>query len=318
MVWRVANICTRRVFKLGKDRGFFVWQKTANLCKLSRIEAVAKQEQAWDKLLERVQLQISTVRRFHLSAEMWQLDILSPFWRLYVNDRAGAYIIFEGERIDIAPDRLYLIPAWVRFQTGTSQELNQNFIHFYLTGFSPTLLRQLFFRPYSLALEAPLAALAQQWQSSLDIEVTPGLAEFSWSYALVHTAMAQCVTELLEEKNRRGDYWLRESSLVWPAIECIETRLADPPTNAELAALCHLSTDHFIRHFRHSIGLTPAQYGLERRIAAAAYRLINSKQSIEEIAAATGFTDRFHFSKAFRQRLHIPPVAYRKMHWQGS
>lgn len=256
--------------------------------------------------------------RLHLGVEWWQLDLMSPFWRLYVNERSGAWIFFNGKRLELTPDHLYLIPAWVRFQTGTLQPLHQSFVHFYITGFPPTLLHQLFDRPYSLPLTAPLDTLTEQWQNGLRSAAQPGLAEFSWSYALVHAALALCVTELVEEKSRSGDYWLRESSPVWPAIERIETRLSHPPTNPELAALCHLSTDHFIRHFRQSVGMTPAQYGLERRIAAAAYQLVNSSQSIEEIAAATGFTDRFHFSKAFKHRLQLPPVAYRKVHWQES
>ena len=105
---------------------------------------------------------------------------------------------------------------------------------------------------------------------------------------------------------------------MWPALQHIEAHLASPPSNPELATLCHLSTDHFIRYFRRAVGSTPAQYGLERRLALAAHQLLNSQCTIEEIAAATGFSDRFHFSKVFKQKLHTPPVAYRKMHQRGS
>jgi transcriptional regulator GlxA family with amidase domain len=39
---------------------------------------------------------------------------------------------------------------------------------------------------------------------------------------------------------------------------------------------------------------------------------------IEAIATATGFTDRFHFSRSFKHRFGIAPAAYRQMHRHRS
>ena len=274
----------------------------------------------WTPLLQRAQLHVAASWRMELNVQMWQLDLLSPFWRVYINDRPGASLICAGEQIELLPDCLYVIPAWVRFQTSTTRPVTQDFIHFYLTGFPPPVLRQLFDRPLALPLTAPLDALAQQWRGTLTRgnEGAASLASFAWSYALTHAALAQYVTHIVEAMPGLGGDWLRDSTLVWPALQHIESHLASPSANPQLAALCHLSTDHFIRHFRRAVGSTPTQYGLERRVALAAHQLINSQLTIEEIAAASGFNDRFHFSKVFKQRLHMPPVAYRKMHREGS
>jgi transcriptional regulator GlxA family with amidase domain len=92
----------------------------------------------------------------------------------------------------------------------------------------------------------------------------------------------------------------------------VDDHLAEPLTHADLAGLCHLSGDHFVRRFRDAIGRTPARYVTERRIAAAAQRLVFTRDSIDQIAEATGFGNRFYFSRVFARHMGTPPAAYRK------
>ena len=90
--------------------------------------------------------------------------------------------------------------------------------------------------------------------------------------------------------------------------------MTDPPDNAELAVLFGMSPDHFIRRFKAGTGLTPAQYRLQRRVLTAAHWLAGTERTIEDIAEATGFTDRFYFTKMFKARLAVTPAAYRRSH----
>ncbi|CAN5578262.1 hypothetical protein BH09VER1_BH09VER1_32040 [soil metagenome] len=87
---------------------------------------------------------------------------------------------------------------------------------------------------------------------------------------------------------------------VQSALECIEGRLANPPTVSEMAALSHASPSHFIRTFRRMVGLTPSQYYLERRIATDAQWLLESSRTIDQIAKSVGFTDRFQFFQSLQ------------------
>jgi len=98
---------------------------------------------------------------------------------------------------------------------------------------------------------------------------------------------------------------------VAPAIEHIESHLHEELGNERLAELCSVSPDHFIRLFRQSVGQTPTQYTLERRVGRAAQQLIFTDESIERIAEETGFRDRFYFSRVFAKRMGLPPARYR-------
>jgi AraC-like DNA-binding protein len=74
-----------------------------------------------------------------------------------------------------------------------------------------------------------------------------------------------------------------------------------------------MSENHFIRRFRQAIGLTPASFIQQKRLAAAAQLLLYTDESIDAIALKTGFSDRFYFSRAFRRAMGRPPATYRRL-----
>jgi AraC-like DNA-binding protein len=265
----------------------------------------------WEKALLRLQIQLAVSRRFQID-QNWCYDLQSPFWRLYVNNRSGAFITHAGRRLLLKPNKLYIIPSWVRFQSGATRTLIQDYLHFYVTGFPPTLLRRFFDRPLLLARDSVLDGLRVRWQNGFRSD--PAFGQLGWATALAYAAVATATSKLSDAAQKAYFRCLTEFSPISPALECINQRLSQPPANPELARLCHLSTDRFIRKFHCIVGMTPAQYGLERRIAVAAQWLTATSRTLEEIADASGFTDRFHFSRVFKGRLGLPPVAYRRLH----
>ncbi len=154
--------------------------------------------------------------------------------------------------------------------------------------------------------------LCRRWREGLD--ASSSFTELAWASSLAYAAVATAAANLPEADQQVFSNSWQDFSPIGPALECIDLRLAQPPANPELARLCHLSTDRFIRKFRAIVGMTPAKYGLERRVALAAQWLTATSRTIEEIADASGFTDRFHFSRAFKARLGLAPVAYRRLH----
>lgn len=264
-----------------------------------------------ENALREIQVQLAVTRRFRIDRN-WQLDLQSPFWRLYVMDKPGASIRHANHKLALQPNRVYLIPAWVRFQSSAAGLLLQDYMHFYVTGFPPTLLRRFFDRPLLLDRDAVLAGLCRRWRESL--ASSSGFPELGWASALAYAAVAAAAANLPKAGQRVFSTAWQDFSPIGPALECVDRRLSRPPANPELARLCHVSTDRFIRKFRLIVGMTPARYGLERRVAISAQWLTATSRTIEEIAEATGFTDRFHFSRAFKAHLGLAPVAYRRLH----
>ena len=265
----------------------------------------------WEDALRQVQVQVALSRRLKIDST-WNYDLQSPFWRLYLVDKSGAIITHSGGILALQPGRIHLIPAWVRFQSSAARSMTQVYMHFYVTGFPPTLLRQLFDRPLLLHRDEVLEGLCSRWRDG--VASSSGLTELVWASSLAYAAVATAAATLPEADQRVFSNSWQDFTPIGPALECIDRRLSQPPPNLELARLCHLSTDRFIRKFRLIVGMTPARYGLERRVALAAQWLTATSRTIEEIADASGFTDRFHFSRAFKARLGLAPVAYRRLH----
>ena len=55
-----------------------------------------------------------------------------------------------------------------------------------------------------------------------------------------------------------------------------------------------------------------------RRIELAGVLLHNSAKKIEEIAAATGFCDRYHFSRVFKRLRGMGPAEFRRRATYGG
>lgn len=82
-------------------------------------------------------------------------------------------------------------------------------------------------------------------------------------------------------------------------------------SNAELAALCHMSEAHFSREFRRAMGLPPHQYSMKLRLEHACQILISEETRIVDIAYECGFNNASHFSRSFASHYGMPPALFR-------
>lgn len=92
--------------------------------------------------------------------------------------------------------------------------------------------------------------------------------------------------------------------------EYINEHLHEEVKLIELAAIAQISPYHFLRLFKQSMGITPHQYILQRRIDKAKYLLEQTELSIAEIAVRVGFCDQSHFTRCFKRLLGITPKQF--------
>jgi AraC family transcriptional regulator len=78
-----------------------------------------------------------------------------------------------------------------------------------------------------------------------------------------------------------------------------------------LAALVHLSPDHFGRAFRAAFNCTPHQYVTRTRLEAARDLLRENARSLATIAAQTGFADQSHLCRWFKRAYGVTPGQWR-------
>jgi AraC-like DNA-binding protein len=95
-------------------------------------------------------------------------------------------------------------------------------------------------------------------------------------------------------------------------LDHIERNLHRDVALAELAELAGLSTTHFARAFRRSLGEPPYRYFRRRRIERAKSLLAGTSHGIAQIALDCGYAAQSHFTSAFKEQTMTTPGAYRR------
>lgn len=95
----------------------------------------------------------------------------------------------------------------------------------------------------------------------------------------------------------------------------IEYRLDTPLFTEDLAVVARLSTGHFCRAFKTSLGETPHAYIIRQRIRRAQMLMLKSRDTLSQIASACGLTDQAHLTRLFRSIVGTTPMSWRR-NWQ--
>ncbi|MBD2771969.1 AraC family transcriptional regulator [Iningainema tapete] len=95
------------------------------------------------------------------------------------------------------------------------------------------------------------------------------------------------------------------------AIDYINDNLTENLSLLTIATTVGMSQYHFCRVFKKATGLTPWQYVVQQRIAAAK-RLLAQPLSIAEISLRLGFANQNQFATFFRKHTGVPPRQYRQ------
>lgn len=95
-------------------------------------------------------------------------------------------------------------------------------------------------------------------------------------------------------------------------ISHIETNLDKSIKSGDLAALLDLSPCHFSRAFRNSLGDSPLEYVIRRRVERAQGLMLSTDAPLSQIALDCGLADQAHFSRLFRRIVGESPRAWRR------
>ena len=84
-------------------------------------------------------------------------------------------------------------------------------------------------------------------------------------------------------------------------------------TQAQVARECHVDPAYLCRLFQRYDHQTPYQYLMRLKMNLAAERLRDPGMLVKQVAAEMGFSDPFHFSRAFKKVFGLSPDAFRRL-----
>jgi transcriptional regulator GlxA family with amidase domain len=92
----------------------------------------------------------------------------------------------------------------------------------------------------------------------------------------------------------------------------VDANLQTPIRNKDLAAVARLSEFHFNVAFRKSVGHSPHEYIIRRRMERAQGLMLSTDKALSEIATECGLADQPHLTRLFHRFVGESPAAWRR------
>jgi len=98
------------------------------------------------------------------------------------------------------------------------------------------------------------------------------------------------------------------------ATELLSENLSGRIRLSQVAQECGLSISHFARSFKASFGVSTHRWLVQRRIERSQDLLIQTRESLSDIAEQAGFADQAAFTRTFHQIVGMSPGRWRRDH----
>lgn len=196
----------------------------------------------------------------------------------YINGGKGGYIK-NGEKVPFEHNKLYFIPFYSNIPTYTDLEdnLDHTYANFLLTP--PIISTNVFCIDEN---KSPTVKLAIDTFCTLCKKRNLTAAEKGF---LKSTILYLCDTAAQEQST----HLINDKTIV-TALDVMHSTLPKKYTVADLASLCYMTTDGFIRKFKRYIGETPYSY-LKRLKIRTALNMKADGATLTEIAETCGYSD---------------------------
>lgn len=229
-------------------------------------------------------------------------NYMAPYWRLYCNDKAGLAVRFGGNTEELVPRRVYLIPPETDFTPVFRAAVRHFFVHFTAQP------------PFDIAVPGIYSVEDADMVRSFSAVDAFSREESGGSAARLGAAILSLVAGALA-RLPEGVLSLRVvDERIERALAAMRSNTKTPLTNEELAGIAHMTTNAFVRRFHEAVGESPQRYYTRKRIDTACVLLHSTGKSIGQVAAETGFCDRYHFSRVFRKLRGVGPSTFSRIH----
>jgi two-component system response regulator YesN len=123
-----------------------------------------------------------------------------------------------------------------------------------------------------------------------------------------------CLDAYLERARALADSRLPQglSPQIAAAVRYLQGHFTGPVTLGDAAEAAGFHPSYFSTVFKHEMGVGFSDYLTELRLERVKEQLVQSGDTIKEIAQQAGFYDYQHFCKTFKKKVGQSPAAYRK------
>lgn len=261
-------------------------------------------------------------------------NIRSPFFRVYLVREGNARVNFGGADHLLTPGHLYLIPPFTLHTDSCDSHFELYYLHVYENQVQDISI----FEQITFPFEVGATEIDQLlFPRLLEINPDKGLAfydpkSYEGNANLFHSIADTSHKELPVSVETTGILWqlfsrflsqakqvvVTQDSRVRKVIRHIHKNIEKSITINELASICFLSDDHFIRLFKQEINQTPVNYINQKKIETAQLMMVVQNSPIKDIACSLSFENISYFNKLFKRYTGQTPTEYRDSSREGA
>lgn len=267
-----------------------------------------------------------------LCCRYWLLDLwdchemIFPFWRIYWNKNYGGQLIHQDKVYEMSPEYIYIIPPLTSFSSSfTKNHIYEHGIHVsgkHLTENYPDEslgenLAHFFIHfnlgvPFDNVYPGILKIQLNDYLKDKIIYLTDRLKIENTDFNLTFNLKLQAfIKETLT--NIGSELWktINIDERVLEVIRYIEANINKKLKNPEIASIVNMASNSFARLFKEEMHITLHNFIQNRKIAKACELFEHTNKTIEDVAFDLGFSDRYHFSRIFKQVTGLTPANYK-------
>ncbi|MBQ3804251.1 MAG: helix-turn-helix transcriptional regulator [Prevotella sp.] len=255
-------------------------------------------------------------------------DISSPFLRIYYARKGRARLHLPTGCISIEEGNMYLLPGYmphtydcdpgfefyylfVMLDQGNDAQVFDDY-EFPLSVKGNEATRLLFENYCDLYPQLNLPSLSAE-----DFDHHPSYREYASAYRRMadyerlqlHGLVEILLSYFVKHARQR---LLVKDDRIRRLMEYVATHLDEPVTVSQMASMVCLTESHLVKAFRKSLGITPLQYIIKKKIQHAQSLLLDTPMTVSEVARAIGMSDASYFIRLFKKNIGFTPQEYRE------
>jgi AraC-like DNA-binding protein len=255
-------------------------------------------------------------------------NVRSPFARIFYVTEGSARVEMPSGTYELKPDYLYYIPAF----TTHSYECEANFSLYYIHVYEEPDREQGVLEEWELPFEVEGTEMDRALIARL-CEMNPFLklpqsdpAVYDNHPTLINNLQINQRRPFCDKVESRGILFLlfsRFLRIAKPKVEVKDDRIHQVLTfirkNLDkridvdmLSNKCCMSKDHFIRVFKHEMGVTPNLFVIQKKMERSELLLVTTAEPLKAIADALGYDDYSYFNRIFKKHIGLTPQQYRE------
>lgn len=257
----------------------------------------------------------------HDSDWNWK-NVVSPFARIYMVENGSAHIEMPDGVHLIEPGHLYLVPSFCVHGYRNVGEFTLYYIHIY----NEYDIFNRFTFPFDVKisqLEELLVKrlLAINPKRELSSSNPNHYDNFPTLLKNINKSNQNTFNQILETNDILQILFLRFVSQATEKYNVYDDRIAKVLRYIhenlykqiyidDLASLCCLNKDYFVRLFKKEMKITPMQYVIRKKVERAQLLLVTGSMHIKDIAFLLAFDNLSHFCTCFKKIVGLTPTDF--------